>query len=58
MGGSMDQRNDLIGILSVILVIAMLAQFALDYLRTHSIHHEVSKWRGYVSSVPSPRNLG
>lgn len=49
IGGIMDQQNDLLPALALVLVIAMLAQFGLDYLHTHSVHDEFAKWSGQLS---------
>jgi hypothetical protein len=35
----MEQKNDVLGILALVLVVAMLAQFGVDYLRSHGRHH-------------------
>lgn len=54
----MDQRSDLLGFIGVILAIAMMAQFGLDYLKTHSVHDEFAKWSGHISSVLLRQNQG
>lgn len=35
----MDQQGDLLGILTAVLAVAMLAQLGFDYLRTYSHDH-------------------
>lgn len=35
----MEQKNDVLGLLALILVLAMLAQFGVDYLRSHGHNH-------------------
>ncbi len=48
----MDQRNDILGILSVVLIIAMLAQFGVDYLRTHGLEAKLIRDHVIQGDIP------